>query len=141
MQFNCWVWPKGLNRGYGRIHKDGKHQYIHRMIYEFLVAKIPSNMTLDHLCRNTKCVNPFHLEAVTLAENIMRGEGICARNARKTHCKRGHPFNKENTYVTEGRRTCWQCRLDKHREYLDKKAGRKRIPRNRIIKAGIEATS
>lgn len=32
-------------------------------------------------------------------------------NAMKTHCKRGHPYSEENTYVTlVGRRQCKACR-------------------------------
>lgn len=35
---------------------------------------IPTNMDLDHLCRNPICVNPDHLEPVTHLENVRRGK-------------------------------------------------------------------
>ncbi len=57
------------------------------------------------------CINPEHLEAVTQKENILRGIGAPAVNARKTHCPRGHPFDGDNLYVKpNGDRQCRICR-------------------------------
>lgn len=85
----CWLWQGSIgNHGYGIY---GKPQVLaHRRAYEVLVAEIPAGKTLDHLCRNRLCVNPEHLEPVSLVENVMRGESPPARNARKTHCPHGH---------------------------------------------------
>ena len=68
-------------------------------------------MTIDHLCRNRRCVNPEHLEPVSRGENVLRGDGHSARNARKTHCIRGHEFTVENSYYApngKGKR-CREC--------------------------------
>lgn len=73
--------------------------------------------TIDHLCRNRGCVNPLHLQAVPMRENTLRGFGPSAENARKTHCKRGHEFTPENTYLHDGRRICKQCNRDRNREF------------------------
>ncbi len=36
----------------------------------------------------------------------------------KSHCKRGHAFTAENTYVRpDGRRTCRQCKRDYNRKW------------------------
>lgn len=95
----CWTWLGGINpKGYGTIMINYKHYIAHRLVYEFLIGPIPEGLTLDHLCRNRAYVNPEHLEPVTNAENVLRGEGISARNARKTHCKRGHSL--EDSYTT-----------------------------------------
>jgi hypothetical protein len=67
-------------------------------------------MQLDHLCRVRGCVNPDHLEVVTGATNTLRGISSPAINARKTHCRRGHEFTPENTYIDRGSRRCKACR-------------------------------
>jgi hypothetical protein len=84
----------------------------HRISYEIFVGKIPEGMVIDHLCRTPACVNPKHLEPVTIAENTFRGTGMCARNHHKTHCKRGHSLSGENVIVREvvrRRRICVTC--------------------------------
>jgi hypothetical protein len=107
----CWLWLGPPNSdGYGHIgegpHK-GRLLKVHRVTYELLVGPIPEGLELDHLCRVRLCVNPVHLEAVTNRENMLRGVGVCALNARKTHCKHGHEFTPENTYrVKNGGRAC-----------------------------------
>jgi hypothetical protein len=82
----------------------------HRWSYEALVGPIPPGLEIDHLCRVRNCVNPSHLEPVTKAVNILRGESMSARHARQTHCKSGHPFDAENTRMTtDGQRRCRTC--------------------------------
>ncbi len=82
----------------------------HRIFYTLFKGDVPEDMALDHLCRNRRCVNPDHLEIVTLVENVMRGQSQHAINARKTHCKHGHGFTKTNTGTTYiGTRYCLKC--------------------------------
>ncbi len=95
----------------------------HRWIYQYMVGEIPEGWTIDHLCRNTSCVNPDHLEAVTHKENVLRGFGPTALNARKTHCKNGHLLDGDNLKVEDyGSRRCKLCQ----EEYFKKKLLRKR---------------
>ncbi len=110
---DCWNWTASKTpAGYGRFKIDGKMKRAHRVAYEMLVGEIPEGLVIDHLCRNTSCVRPDHLEPVTNAENIRRGD-TGKNNAIKTHCKHGHPFDEVNTYITsDGWRQCRAC----HRE-------------------------
>lgn len=72
----CWVWSGPLtNRGYGQIKLDQRTcKRSHRVMYEREVGPIPAGLTLDHLCRVRACINPEHLEPVTIAENVRRGD-------------------------------------------------------------------
>src|SRR3990167_5623746 len=93
---DCWLWKGADTQGYGHFKTKGKYLLAHRFAYETIVGLIPAGLTLDHLCRQRACVNPLHLEPVTRGENVLRGIGRSARNARKTHCIRGHPFDEAN---------------------------------------------
>lgn len=110
----CWLWTGPVDRGYGAFHHDGRKMRAHRWGYEHLVGPIPEGLVLDHVkargCSSTLCVNPAHLEPVTDAVNVLRGEGITATNARKTHCKSGHEFTPENTIQNKAsHRVCRAC--------------------------------
>lgn len=71
---SCWNWTGALTTaGYGSLTKNYQRMYAHRWSYEQHVGPIPEGLALDHLCRNRSCVNPDHLEPVTIGENVRRG--------------------------------------------------------------------
>ena len=106
----CWLWTAGLCHGYGRFTLDGAHHPAHRVAYEWLIGPIPPGLELDHLCRTPACVRPDHLEPVTHAENTRR------HFAYQTHCKHGHEFTDENTYLPpNGQRVCRTCVRESNR--------------------------
>jgi hypothetical protein len=112
----CWEWQAVLSRGYGQIWLHGRNQYAHRVSYEMHKAPIPSGLQIDHLCRNTRCVNPAHLEPVTARENLLRGNTFQRHNAAKTHCPQGHPLSGDNLYVNPGGgRVCRTCSREGNR--------------------------
>lgn len=107
----CWKWTGSLTRGYGVIYPPGeKRQYAHRWSYEYHRDEIPAGLEIDHLCRNTWCVNPWHMEPVTHQVNILRSTSPMAQHARQTHCIHGHEFTPENTYMAPRGRNCRTCR-------------------------------
>ena len=106
---DCWLWLGGRHsHGYG---SHNRHDYAHRTAWELLVGPIPAGLTVDHLCRVRHCVNPAHMELVTNKENILRGESVAAKYARRSCCVRGHEFTNENTLRVKGRsgRICRKC--------------------------------
>jgi len=122
----CWPWTASLNgRGYGQIGQAGKIRSAHRVMWEVARGPIPKGLTVDHLCRNRRCVNPAHLELVTMRENLLRGEGACARHARQSFCKYGHPLVGGNLRpVKDGSRRCLECHRRENRDYWKRRKAR-----------------
>lgn len=118
-----WEWTGTIHRktGYGCFRVPGHQLLAHRVAWILLVGPIPEDMTLDHIkerCGLRSCVKvladeygPAHLEPVTRGENSLRGDGPTARNAAKTQCPYGHPY--ERAY---GQRVCRECRRKSNRE-------------------------
>ena len=107
----CWLWTGAKTMdGYGQFNR---RSYAHRVSYEMHKGPIPEGLVIDHLCRNKKCVNPAHLEAVTNTVNLQR-----SAPATKTHCKRGHALIDRQS---NGDRYCKQCARERHRERYHEK--------------------
>ena len=95
----CWVWKSAKNnKGYGFFHLGDKVVLAHRLSYQMYYGLVPKDKELDHLCKNTLCVNPTHLEPVTHKENTMRGDTITSDFSKRTHCKNGHEFKGDDFY-------------------------------------------
>lgn len=128
----CLEWTGRITkRGYAIFHVrdvDRGRNFparAHRVAYEAFVGPIPDGFTVDHVCRNRRCVDatPEHLEAVTQYENsTVRGAGPAAENRRKTECPRGHAYVGANIRIgSAGRRICRACQNEWAREYQRQK--------------------
>lgn len=113
----CWAWTAGkhgtkiMPAGYGRFQTGRRVMQAHRVAYELIhAAEIPAGLVVDHLCRNTLCVNPEHMEIVTQSINASRQIKVPL-----THCRRaGHAYTNANTYTyPSGVRACRQCIKDR----------------------------
>lgn len=111
----CWPWTgTKATGGYGFFKVGQDSVRAHRVSWELHRGPIPEGLTIDHLCRVKHCVNPDHLEPVTLAENILRSNNMAAKWARRTEC---HICGGELFTRTDVRycKVCEKRRRDKSR--------------------------
>ena len=75
---SCWNWTGALHeKGYGTwtvVRPGGGTTSVrpHRVSWHLLVGPMVDGLVIDHLCRNRRCVNPGHLEAVSTGANASR---------------------------------------------------------------------
>ena len=124
----CWLWT-GATIGDGRYGQywDGRRKLpAHRWSYMAMRGPIGDGLQLDHRCRTTLCVNPWHLEAVTARVNTLRSTAITAAFAHATHCVKGHELAGDNLHVrtSDGARICRRCRNDRSIAYAKKHRAR-----------------
>lgn len=129
----CWVWQRKVDHGgYGQARftdAGGRKRDVgaHRFSWAAFRGPIPPGLQIDHVCRNTLCVNPDHLEPVSSKENVRRGKAALGRwgrqrDSHRTTCNHGHPLNDDNVlyyaradgYVV---RICKPCRARSSREW------------------------
>lgn len=124
----CWPWTAGTNsHGYGAFRVGGTVRGAHTIAAVYRHGPVPVGHVVDHRCHNEdttcpggdqcahrQCVNPHHLDVVTIAENTARGMAPNAVAHREDRCvKAGHPFTVENTVSRrDGRRRCRTCYND-----------------------------
>jgi hypothetical protein len=86
----CWIWQGAKNdsKGYGRVGAGGRRFLAHRYSYHLLVGDLAPGLTLDHTCKNTRCVNPDHLEPVSISENTRRAKSRPAHYATESASSR-----------------------------------------------------
>lgn len=122
----CWIWTGPKDRkGYGSISHKGRIIGAHRATWELCVGPIPEGHQIDHLCRNTSCVNPEHLEPVTRSENVLRGNKTGPRAGPQ--CPHGHEMTEDNTsydfsIAPRGIRRCRTCRREHARKNNKRRA-------------------
>lgn len=123
----CWEWQGYRDaRGYAKVSIGGrKKQWVHRVAYELHAGPIPDGLTIDHLCRNPSCVNPDHLEPVTIRENIRRA------NPERSVCRHGHTL--ADAYID------WTPAGFPHKKCRTCVLGRRR--RERLVGANATAAS
>lgn len=108
---DCIVWIGGLtSNGYGKFKYKKRDYRAHRVAWELENGQIPPTLVIDHLCRNSICVNPAHLRAVTQRENIFAIGSLspAKKQYEQIACKRGHPLPMQRIGNAKGR-VCRIC--------------------------------
>lgn len=122
---DCWTWQGFRHkppRTYGLTSYRGQKWRVHRLMYTLLVGPIDPGKVVCHTCDNPGCCNPAHLWLGTHHDNMA---DCRAKNryhyANLTHCKNGHEFNEQNTYIIktpgkwQGLRACKMCQIARNR--------------------------
>lgn len=115
----CWIWTGTIDKAndHGLMWNGKATVPAHRLVYEWLVAPVAPELQLDHLCRNSPCVRPDHMEPVTPKVNQNRGKAADHWRA-KTHCPYGHPYDETNTRISKaGSRCCRICERKRTRAW------------------------
>jgi hypothetical protein len=114
----CWIWNGSRSdTGYPQDFWVDRRRWrpTHWSLLAFRNIEVPTGWQADHLCRVPLCVNPYHLEPVTHAENQRR------RAATIVACKHGHRLDEANTYVKpNGNRNCRKCRGEAQKRWRAK---------------------
>ena len=115
---DCWIWTGFCDKdGYGTQWYEGKKYYAHRLSYILTIGPIPAGYEVHHTCKNRPCVNPFHLQTMTIAEHKSLDH-----LPKGTHCKRGHKLVDD---PNRDRQKCFVCESYTHKQkYLEKKRGK-----------------
>lgn len=101
----CWISRYSVaSHGYSQIGwqtKTSRHVVLgHRAAWVHVSGQVPLGMTLDHLCKERRCVNPEHLRMLPNFENARRTEG---KDWGMGVCANGH--SSENLIAISTRRT------------------------------------
>lgn len=116
----CYRWTGCMRPdGYGQVWAFGTVRKAHRVALILAGRELPAYdggstnaLVVDHICRNTWCVNADHLRIVRQGDNC----GVLAKptpfftNKLRLFCPKGHPYSGENVarlLTRRGKRGQW----------------------------------
>ena len=111
-EHGCWISDYSVaSHGYAQIGwQDGGYRHVvtaHRAAWVHLHGQIPDGMTIDHICRVRRCINPKHLRLMSNLENARGGGGHHTSTPVPTGglCRRGHA----ELLYSNGEKHCREC--------------------------------
>lgn len=84
---SCWEWQGWKDNGYGKLTINGHKINAHRFVFMYFnnIPYLSKRDHVHHICYNKSCVNPSHLELLSIEEH-MRIEN---NRERSPYCRRG----------------------------------------------------
>lgn len=131
---DCWYDDTAYfnEHGYAYLFQKGKAPIrAHRFVYQKFYGSIPRSCSLDHMCRNRGCVNPYHMRPMTQRENLLApgSKSPAAIHAAVTECPRGHEYTASNTSIRlNGSRRCKACHRIEEKDRTTRNSARKANP-------------
>lgn len=117
----CIEWTGFKNRlGYGSVSWHSKTWMAHRLMYAVHYGPHDPWLDVRHSCDNPGCVNIEHLSLGTRSDNMRDSvDRRRSKNAKKTHCPRGHPYEEYGASYAIGTykpwRVCTICQKARYR--------------------------
>lgn len=110
---DCWISTYSVaSHGYAQVGwQDGQERGLvlaHRASWEYAMGPVPLGHTLDHLCKQRRCVNPAHMRILTNYENARRTSG---RDWPLGQCINGHPNSELRDFPQGQGKTKRRCRI------------------------------
>lgn len=122
---DCLLWTGPLDKdGYGSFYFRRANRRANRVAWFMHHGDVGDRMVVSPFCRNRNCVNHQHLNVIQKADHPMNSStSICYINSQKTHCRRGHPYDREYS----GQRYCSVCEAEKKKRLRAKWASEDRL--------------
>lgn len=131
----CWISTYSVaSHGYAQIgwQAGGSRHVVlaHRAAWVHLNGQMPVGVTLDHLCKVRRCVNPDHLRLLSNVENARRNQGD---DFPMGQCRNGHPNTAQVRVARRSKSgerrwgyTCGQCMNDARARWVQRHPDRAR---------------
>lgn len=123
---SCWNWTASKDKyGYGmwnyRTSKKQQFMRAHRFAFLLSHGQLTPGKEINHICKNTSCVNSKHLEELTREEHMRKTPGTYGYKwGHRSKCEKGHPLKGKNLMpfaLKRGFRKCRECSIEASKKW------------------------